>query len=295
MSKWAIGIDIGKSHIGSATVVADGLKTIRSFNQPIDGGTIRLGEFIDSLSAHIGECKRGNPEESFAGIGIGAPAQIDSEGRMTNENFPCLNQFVVPLPEHFENWFGAKCTLVNDAQAAAFAEWRHGAGVMAERMLYFVISSGVGGAYVQNGVVHNGEFGRCVVTTGPRATDLGWVERFANSAWFEAQKPYREKAHLLALRADKGDAAARAVFNRMGKTLGLAVSSIMNIFDPHVVVFGGGISRASEHFLPAVKKQIGEHAKHLSHVPLVQSHFGHDAGIVGAAMYAFRSDQHPPK
>src|ERR1041385_8755209 len=218
--KWVMGIDIGKSHVASAAIVkmGDNLRIISKVRDDINGAIIPWDRLFIIIQKHVEQLLKEHTYARCMGIGICAPAVVDADGRMQNPNFPALGTFYQPLAKQIEQWIGKRCTLVNDGQAAAFVEWRFGAGIKAKRMAYFVVSSGVGGAYVLDGKVRNGEFGRIIV---PQWGDgipakMAWLENYCNTTWFEKQGPYFEKPQLLAERADRKDPEALEIFERMG-------------------------------------------------------------------------------
>lgn len=292
MSEYAIGVDIGGSGVRVAAFHYDRVQSqcvpvIEKVSSALwsekDPAKVTSQEILYKTRRHI-DIVIANMSGELVAFGIGVPAVIDSKTeKLTAWILKGLEAFPRPLSEFITVIYDRPCIVANDAEAAALAEWKFGAGIKAERMLFFIVSTGVGGAFVEKGVARNGEFGTILVPDGKGG--VSWLEPLINTDWFKSQPHYYEEPRLLARRAHCGDALAQKIFLQMGTSLGYAVSTLVNIWQPYVVVFGGGISNALDLFLPAVKRVLSEHRydERALWTPMVQAVFRQDAGLYGAA------------
>ena len=197
--------------------------------------------------------------------------------------------------------FGLTVGLDNDANAAAIAEWRAGAGRGTRHMVMLTLGTGIGGGLILDGkpyraapgagaelrhvvVEHDGE--PCEGT----CTGRGHLETLASGreAGEEAQAVFgpAADAHRLVRLAEEGDARAREILAALGARLGSAIGSFLNIFEPELVVIGGGFAAAGDHLLAPAREiasretlpAIWERAR------IVRAELGTAAGLVGAAL-----------
>ena len=152
--------------------------------------------------------------------------------------------------------FGLPVAVENDANAAALAEWRLGAGRGADELVMLTLGTGVGGGVVLDGALYRGwaELGHMVVVDdGPpcqgTCTGRGHLEAFCSG---QRRRPRRRAAlgrgrdrRALVDRAAEGDAEALEALAEIGTCSGAAIGSLVNIFDPELVVIGGGFGIAA--------------------------------------------------
>ncbi len=287
--KFALAVDIGGSGFRLAvfTKNAAGLYKSTVSRVSYDKGSLTSDELLRALSQRIVYAMHGRSVEDFLGIGIAVAALVDPKtGLLINPHFAALQELKIPLSQIMVPWGYVPCKVVNDAQAAAYVEWKYGAAKDKDRVAFFVVSTGIGGATVKSGLAVNREFGQIIVpttwATGER--DAARLEEVCGTHWFKAQEPYLLEPKELAERAREGDKEAANIFSLMGATLGCAVSSVVGVWEPDIVVFGGGISLSSDLFLPMVNTQMLRlKAPWVTVPPLVPAHFGAEASLFGAA------------
>ena len=206
----------------------------------------------------------------------------------------------------------------NDGNAAAIAEHRAGAARGASEAVVLTIGTGIGGGLILNGEPYRGavgaaaELGHIVIDfNGPKCQgncpNHGCVEAFASgtalareanriaaefpsSGLARARREGRELAGPLVTElAHDGDAAAIAAIELIGSRLGVAIASLVNIFNPQVVVIGGGVIAAGELLLAPVRTVVAERtlAAVRQDLRIVPARFGVEAGMIGAAALAF--------
>jgi glucokinase len=198
--------------------------------------------------------------------------------------------------------FGLPVGVENDANSATFAEWRHGAGRDVDSMVMLTLGTGVGGGAVIEGRLLRGlaEFGHIVIEHDGApcqgtCTGRGHLEAYASgtAATAAARRAFgpAADAHRLVRLAREGDEQAVAILREIGRRLGSGIGSLVNVFDPELVVIGGGFSAADDLILdPArevMRREALEPAK--DRVQIVRGALGTAAGLVGAAMVAFEA------
>jgi glucokinase len=201
-----------------------------------------------------------------------------------------------------EQAFDRPAFLENDATAAAAAEHRFGAGVGTRHMLYLTISTGVGGGGIVDGELYRGaegngsEFGHVTVDWHGRRCRgcgrLGCLEAYVSGTSIteraaEAGLPGLSASEVAA-RAEQGDAAARAVWDETVEALACGLTSIVNLFEPELVIIGGGVSNTDELLLAPVRERVRAEAMTPAgrEVNVVRAGLGDQVGVVGAAAIA---------
>jgi glucokinase len=289
----AIGVDLGGTKILAGLVERDGTSGQRCEVPTPTGSQDELLEAIaDAIERVAGS--------SFDALGFGIPSVLDRRtGRALGSiNIPLAD---VALAEEMGERFGVPAAVENDANVAALAEWRLGAGRGADDLVLLTLGTGVGGGVVVGGELYRGwaELGHVVVVAdGPpcqgTCTGRGHLEAVAsgNAADRAAEKLWGEgaTAELLVGRAREGDPAALEALGGIGHLLGAAVGTFVNVFFPEVVVVGGGFGLAAAEFLfPAAldvaRREALEPAR--AGLRIVAAELGSEAGLVGAGLLAF--------
>nr|MBA2476838.1 ROK family protein [Actinomycetota bacterium] len=220
----------------------------------------------------------------------------------------------VPVTSLAERELGLPATLENDATAAAAGEHRYGAGVGTRNMIYLTISTGVGGGIVIDGRLYRGasgnggELGHVTVDCNGRecrgcgrrgcleayVSGTSIAERAREALASSAGSSSLARLETLtaadvAAAARAGDAVALSVWECTVEALACGLTSIVNLFEPELVVLGGGVSRVGEQLLGPVRERVragamrpaGEKAR------IVQSALGDHVGVVGAAAIVY--------
>jgi glucokinase len=221
------------------------------------------------------------PGVRAVGIACGGPLDAASGTLISPPHLPGWCN--VPIGPLATEAFGAPFALQNDATAAALAEYRFGEGRGAAAMLYLTISTGIGGGAVidgrlQLGTTGNGtEFGHLTVLRGGRLCSCGrhgCVEAYASGTSIAARATEAieggRTSSLSALpeitaaevsrAAAAGDPLAREVWEETVDLLGTAVTDLVNVFEPDVVVLGGGVTRAGAMLLDPVRALVAREA-----------------------------------
>ncbi len=206
-----------------------------------------------------------------ATVGIGTPGSLSpATGRMQNANSTWLND--KPFKKDLEAALGRATWMENDANCLALSEAHDGAGAGAQSVFAVILGTGVGGALVHEGRIisgHNaigGEWGHNPLpwptpeeTPGPRCWcgRRGCLETWLSGPALAADHTRitgeELSAQAVATRAERGDAAARDTLERHLRRLARGLAHVVNIFDPQVIVLGGGLSNMTHLYdeLPA--------------------------------------------
>ena len=290
-----IGVDLGGTKILAGSI--DGEGTVHDRRES-PTPTSSQAELLDGIAAAIEPLVDG-----AAALGIGIPSVIDraSGQALSSNNIPLED---IALGQVMGERFGIPAVIENDANVAALAEWRLGAGRGADDLVMLTLGTGVGGGLVLDGALYRGwaELGHVVVVAdGPpcqgKCTGRGHLEAVAsgNAADRAAEKLWGEgaTAELLVGRASDGDAAAIEALAGLGHLLGVAIGSFVNIFGAELVVVGGGFGSAAAEFLFPSALEIASRETVLESHPLriVKAELGSDAGLIGAGLLAFEALQ----
>jgi glucokinase len=287
----AIGVDLGGTKIAAGLVDREG--TISEWLTPTSTEEALLTAVEDAVEELLGA--------DVIAVGVGVPSVIDRvTGRAVGSvNIPLTD---VDIAGRLGERFGLPVGVENDANSATFAEWRHGAGRDVDSMVMLTLGTGVGGGAVIEGRLLRGlaEFGHIVIEHDGApcqgtCTGRGHLEAYVSgtAATAEARRAFgpAADAHRLVRLAREGDEQAVAILREIGRRLGSGIGSLVNVFDPELVVIGGGFSAADDLILePArevMRREALEPAK--NRVQIVRGALGTAAGLVGAAMVAFEA------
>jgi len=299
-----LGLDIGGTKLAAGVVDSSGL--VHSFatesTRPEDGaedGLERLFELGRKVVARSGVDWSG-----IAAVGIGSGGPLDA-ARGILVSPPHLTGWLdVPVVALAEQAFGVPTALENDATAAAAGEHRYGAGAGTRNMVYLTISTGVGGGTVIDGRLYRGasgnggELGHVTVDCDGRPCRgcgrLGCLEAYVSgtSIGERAQEAGMADATAaeVAAAARAGDPLAVEVWDATTAALACGLTSIVNLFEPELVVLGGGVvSGTGEQLLGPVRERVRADAMSPAGAAaeIVQSPLGKHVGVVGAAAIAF--------
>ncbi len=305
----AIGLDVGGTKIAAARVAADGsiLAMERAPSPATDPARI-----LDAMVELAGKVRT---DEAVA-VGIGAAGLVDAATGVL-AFAPNLSWRGVHLVEHVGGALGLPAIADNDATAAAWGEFRFGAGRGSRHLLLVTVGTGIGGGIVTDGRIYRGahgfaaEIGHIIVEPGGPLCGCGnqgcWeqvasghaiqragreaAERYPHSgiARLAEGVPARVTGSVVTRAAQDGDETARAILAKVGRRLGEGIAGLVNVLDPDVVVVGGGAAAAGDLLLEPARKAFlrsVEAPDDRPAVPLLPAELGNDAGVVGAAALA---------
>lgn len=290
-----IGVDVGGTKILSGVVDRQGHVLDRhELESPEQSEEEVLGALDTAVEALLGD--------EIEAIGFGIPSNLDRRtGHILRATNLPLDDF--DLAGHARARFGLPVGIENDANAASLAEWKLGAGRGVSNLVMLTLGTGVGGGIVLDGRLYRGwaEIGHIVVdVNGPpcqgNCHGRGHLEALASgSAADRAARdlwgPEADASDLLE-RGRAGDQDACARLAEIADALGAAIGSLANLFDPELVVVGGGFGEAAGDLLlvPAQQRARQEAlAPADESLRVVLAELGSDAGLVGAGLIAFEA------
>ena len=301
-----VAVDIGGTHIRVAVYEPDSLKPVahhrtRSLaKQP--GVYDRLEKAIESVW----------PQGNVKAIGIASPGPLDpyTGTILDTPNIPEWDNF--PLTAKLSQHFNVPAFLDNDANMAGLAEWQFGAGKGHQNVVYLTISTGIGGGVISSGCLIQGfrgmgaELGHMIIDPdGPLCGcgQRGHIEAFSSgpsiARYVEEQLAAGQTSSLqsqpaisaasIAAAARAGDPLAVSAFERAGHYLGIAVANYLAIFDPSILIFGGGVSQVGDYLFKPFEESLRRHTFHphyLDNLVITKAALGDDAGLLGALALA---------
>ena len=287
-----IGVDVGGTKILAGVLDPDGgVLERREVPTPISS----QDALLDGLAASV----RALPQDDVRAVGFGLPSRIDQPTGMAlgAVNIPLRD---VPFRDLMQERLRLPVGVDNDGNLAAYAEWRLGAGRGTRTMLMLTLGTGIGGGVIIDGRPYRGwaELGHVVVVADgdpcPGAcTGRGHLEAVASGT--AADRRARRllgpeaRAGQLVESARAGDAAARAELAEMGRLLGAAIGSFVNVFGPELVVLGGGFGLGAWDLLMEPALEVA-HREALApsgeRIRVVEAALGEEAGLIGAGLLA---------
>jgi len=300
-----VGVDVGGTSVRAGVVDAGGavLDTTRS---PTPEGGAPLEK---AVVAAVTELTARHP---VAAVGL-AVAGFVTENRLGVRFAPHLAWRDTPVAEEMTGQLGLPVVLEHDTNAAALAEYRFGAARGAKVAVLVALGTGIGGALLVDGQAFRGaygvapELGHLRLVPGGRACPCGkrgcW-ERYCSGTALgatavELMATYPAMATVLdgasvtgrrvAAAAREGDPVARRAMAELAVWLGEGFALVADVYDPEVIVVGGGVSESAPLFLDEARQHYAAVVTGAGHRPLARvrtAQLGADAGIVGAATLA---------
>jgi glucokinase len=306
----AIGVDLGGTKMLVGVVDAE-----RNVVYRATAPSMGLGqdELISTLKRELEAAVDARPEVSAVGLGI--PSTIDRERGVALMTVN-LDLADLPIRDLMTRHLDRPVLVDNDANAAILAEHRFGAARGAENAVMLTIGTGIGGGLVIGGEVYRGstgaaaELGHVVIDAdGPpcqgNCPNRGCVEVLASGTAIAREGLLAaERAPDSALgravangvtldgkevtdAALEGDPIAIGVLEKAGRRLGVALASFANVFDPDVIVLGGGVMQAGDLLAEPARYELATRALvPMNRTPVVAAALGQEAGMIGAATMA---------
>jgi glucokinase len=306
----AIGIDLGGTKMLLGVLDGDS-KTVWESRERSAGET--EDELVKLLLREIGEAR--TQRSGVETVGMGIPATIDHEKGLAVAavNLPIEN---LPIRDLVVERTGLPTFVDNDANVAALAEHLFGAARGTRNAVMLTIGTGIGGGLILGGEIYRGSIGAgaelghmAIQMDGPgcqgNCPNRGCVEALASGTALGREglaaaegNPDSALGKLLAedqpvdgkavtVAAQEGDQTALGVFELIGGRLGVALASYANIFEPEVIVVGGGVMAAGELLLGPARRELEARAlRPMNRTPVVAAELGADAGMIGAAAMA---------
>ena len=283
-----IGVDLGGTKILAGLLDARGrIERVIERPTPVESQEA----LVEALVRTVSELVR--PDVVAAGFGV--PARVDTR---TGFALGAVNTPIddIPLQDVLSSRLRLPVGVINDGSAAALAEFVHGAGRGTRDLVALTLGTGVGGGVVFDGQLYRGwsEFGHMVIVEDGEPCQGACSGRGHVESYCSGHAADRVARQLLGPNASAHDLVARRhpALRAIGHHLGVAIGSLINIFDPDVVVIGGGFGvAAGELLLGPVRETILSEALDPAgeRVKLAVAQLGSQAGLIGAAQIAFEA------
>lgn len=317
MNRYAIGVDIGGTNIPASIVNSKGeiIYTIKKKTHAETGPDRiinRICNSINELGKYLDENFR---EGTLVGVGIGVPGTLDPEkGVVVNcPNLP--NWEHVPIVKLISDNVNLPISIDNDANCAALAEHWIGAGKGYKNVVLITLGTGVGGGIIINDRIYHGSHGSAgelghisIAMDGRKCAcgNIGCLEAYASATatvsrarerlqYDEITSSLVDKdlssltTYDIFMHAEKGDKFCQDILYETGTYLGVGIAIICNIFDPDVIVIGGGFSQATKYLIPVAIQEAKRRAfsSIIDNVVITKTKFVNRSGHIGAAKLAF--------
>jgi glucokinase len=307
-----LAADLGGTNLRMAAIDRQGNILYRTKRETPRGELVE--EIVRAIVESANECREkcAGCEINVICLAVPGTVSVDDGIIIKAPNLPALNNF--RMVDALEYELGAKAILENDATAAAVGENWLGASKCFADSIFVTLGTGVGGGIIIDGKVLRGANGTageighiCVEACGEpcRCGSRGCVEQYSSASAIvriakELAAQYPEsilktdaqlKAFEVFQAGTNNDALALEVFRQMGFYLGVALTTLLNVLNPEIIVIGGGASAGWDLFMPEMRETIRQRAYGgaSEEAKIRRGTLGDDAGILGAARLAFDS------
>lgn len=314
MGNYAFGVDVGGTTVKIGLFGGDG-SVLDKWEIPTvtdnDGASI-LPDVAKSILEKMKE--KGIGEEELAGIGIGVPGAVDSEGTLVSD---AVNIGWKPfnIPNALSAYINVPVKAANDANVAAYGELWQGGGRGCHNMVAVTLGTGVGGGIIIDGKIVTGatgaagEIGHIHIedneTEECGCKNKGCMEQYASATGVVrlARKQLAAENKPSTLREGElsaktvfdavkaGDELAQEVARQFGHYLGKGLAAVANVVNPEKIVIGGGVAKAGEILFDFIEPEFQKYAfQPCRTAGFALAALGNDAGIYGAAGLILRED-----
>ena len=318
-TKYVIGVDLGGTQIKYGAVNLEG-ELMTSLVRPTEAekGPIVIIRNIANTVREISEDGDLKALE-LVGLGVASPGPLSSKEGIIYlaPNLPGWRE--VPLRRLLEDETGLLVHVENDTNSAAVGEYWNGAGKGAENIIVLTLGTGIGGGIILNGRLYTGtmgtagEVGHMVIESkGPPCPcgSQGCLEMLASAtavvkrARGKIEKGYSSlikdlvEGHLENLTSlhvyeacTEGDSLAIKVMEEAGRYLGIGISNLIKLFDPQMIILGGGMSKAGEFLFDPLRDEVEKRICTFTgfDVPVIPAELENNAGVIGISYLVFHA------
>lgn len=317
--KTVLAIDIGGTKIAVGLVYLNGhilAKTVEPTKVQLGphGVIKQVTEMAQRVMAEMSKRKLGL---LATGIGVAGPLDINKGIILAAPNLPGWKN--IQLTNPIQKAFKTSVYFNNDANAAALGEWMFGAGKGTKNMVYFTVSTGIGGGIIINKQIYSGrnnagELGHMIINpNGPKCNCglYGCLEAHSSGTaivreakkapkksliWKIAKKKDRLDAGIVFEAMDQGDRRAQRIIDEALTALSIGVLNTVHAFDPDKIVLGGGVMKSSKYIIPFVRSYVQAHAMAgFGKTRIVSAKLKQNVGLLGAACLAIQALKKPRK
>ncbi len=308
-----IGIDLGASHV-NLLITNVAAQILYEQEVPIDiaEGPEKVLDKVDEL-VQQGIRQSGIAWDTVLAVGLGVPGPIDSASGtvISPPIMPGWDRY--PISAVLEERWRVPVSLNNDAELGAIGEWAFGAGRGERFLAYIKAGTGIGAGLLLDGRIYRGatgsagEIGHLTIDeNGPQCTcgNYGCVEAYAGGraiartareaiekglrTQLSALPPEKITALEVANAARRGDFLAQQIIERAGEHLGIAIAGVVNLFNPNVIIIGGGVAQIGDLYLEPVRRTVQKRSLSASArtVRITTALLGRRSSAMGAVVQA---------
>jgi glucokinase len=302
-----IAVDVGGTQIRVAVYPKGESRPSKQKRIPTQGNNQTPLERLIDLIAELWPVN-----DRVCAIGMAAPGWVNPQLGVIYQapNIPGWEK--LPLSQILFERFGVPARLGNDANLAVLGEWRFGAGRGHHHLLYLTISTGIGGGVICDDRLLLGSHGLAaelghvtVLPDGPlcgcghrghlEALASGTAiaryvtEELANGVPSSLSELARPTGRDISMAAENGDPLAKAALARAGSFIGCALSNYLHIFNPSIIILGGGVSKSGSFLIEPLRAALAERIlspEYLQGLVITTVALGDDAGLMGALVLA---------
>jgi len=313
-----LAIDLGGTKILTAIISSEGQMMAREYGLTLadEGPEAVINRILSAIDRLLSQ--RSINLSQLDSISIGAAGAIDFEKGLVTSSPHLPGWHDVPLRDIVKEKYKVNTFLINEANAAALGEHYLGAGQGVSNLILLAVGTGIGGGIIINGRLYSGvsgsagEIGHMTIdVNGPRCDcgKTGCLEALVSGTAVakEAIKRIRQgersslteivegkieniTAEEVSIAAQGGDSLASEVILKAATYLGVGIANLVNIFNPEMIIIGGGMAKMGDLLLNPARQVVRERAFQLpaQAVQIVPARLGDDAGVLGAAVFAFQ-------
>jgi len=313
-----LAIDLGGTKIIAAIIANPGQVMAKKRHPTLaNKGPQSVIERLFSAVNDVLSLNNMNPSQ-LDSISIASAGAIDADKGIVTSSPNLPGWQGVPLRDIIKEEYKVDAFLINDASAAALAEYHFGAGKGVKNLIYLTVSTGIGGGIIIDGQLYTGpsgsagEIGHTTIDiNGPKCScgNTGCLEVLASGTAMAREAIRRLKqgeassltelvagklenitAEKVSLAAERGDRLAQEVISQAAISLGVGMANLVNIFNPQMIIVGGGVAKMGDRLLNPAREVVRERAFQLpaQAVRIVQAKLGDNAGLLGAALFALQ-------
>ena len=310
---YVVGIDMGASHLG-VTVTDFSAHVLEEIELPFSVEN-SPDNCIRQIDHHLNELlmKMNLQVNQLSAVGLSVPGPVTYDLGLVSSPpiMPGWDEF--PIRAHLEELWQVPVSVGNDAEMGALGEWIYGAGRGENYLVYVKVGTGVGAGFILDGQIYRGkkgfagEIGHVTIQENGSTCSCGnhgcleamaggrAIARKAGEAIRKGQRtllseidPGNIRAIDVAQAAQRGDLVAQQIITEAGSYLGIALASLVNLFNPGLIIIGGGVSQIGDLLLEPIRKTVRERSLFSSgeEVRITSAVLGKRASSMGAVVQA---------
>ena len=307
----AIGVDLGGTTVKTGLIDTDG-KILAVSKLPTRADE-NPNAVIEQIKKSIKEVLVYTDAKSVSGIGVASPGLIQNPGGILKSPPNMKNWDVVPLAEELHKAFGMRVEVDNDANVAAIAESKFGAGKEHPNFLFIIWGTGIGGGIIMDNQIYRGPSGGAgevghisinyeglMCNCGTRGCVEAYIgQKYLSNRTIEKLKSFPNSKILslvggdpgkiepiyISKAAEAGDPLAKDILIEAGTLLGVMIGGVMNTLDFRITVIGGGVSAVGDFVYDAILQSTLKNIQKplRDGIKILRAQLGNDAGMLGAA------------